>query len=249
MAQYSNGHLTTAQLSAYLDEELTKDELALCDAHLQTCSRCQGVLADLRVTSTLLHRMPQVDVPRSFVLPPNIAVLPAAPSERRAPRRGQPPLSQYIVRRSLRTLSTLAAVVGLLFILVGALSSLPRGGYATSTASNAPVSNGVASGAANTPPALGTHNSATPPEYAATLQAASANATARAQHRQAPPATPAVAPTASTPGEKPGVPVGPPAVLDLGQTEGRLSIGAALLVLGILGVLLTRRSRREAVVL
>ena len=241
MAQHSNEHLTMAQLSAYLDNELTKDELALCDAHLQTCPQCQTVLADLRVTSMLLHRMPQVDVPRSFVLPPHIAVLPAA-SERQESRRMQSP--RYSIRRSLRALSTLAAVIGLVFILVGALSTLPHGGYATSTAANAPLSKGASSSRSTTSSPSGTYTSATPPEHA-TLQGANANATAQARHQQTPATIPAATPNASAPGERPGPQAGPPAVLDLGQTEGRLSIGAALLVLGILGVLLTRRSRGE----
>ena len=152
----------------------------------------------------------------------------------------QPPRSQYVIKRSLRALSTLAAAIGLVFLLVGALSSLPRGGYATNTTSSAPLSQGAASDKSTTPPLLGGRGSVTPSEPA-TLQAANANATARAQHRQTPVATRVATPTASTPGPR----AGSPAVLDLGQSEGRLSIGAALLVLGILGVLLTRRSRGE----
>lgn len=234
MGQHSNEHLTIAQLSAYLDKELSRDELALCDAHLQSCPQCQAVLADLRITSALLHRMPQVEVPRSFVLPSNLAVLPAAPA-RSEPRRLQPTRSQYVVKRSLRALSTLAAVVGLLFILFGAISTLPHGGYATSGAVMAPE-NGAAGSKSGTPSLAGTHKSTSPYEH----ETVQAQATARAQHQQEPTATP----TASAPVEPQAPQTNLPAVLNLGQPEGRLSIGAALLVLGILGVLLTRRSRR-----
>ncbi len=237
MGQHSNEHLTTAQLSAYLDKELTRDELALCEAHLPTCPQCRAVLADLHVTSALLHNMPQVDVPRSFVLPTNLTVLPAAQAQPK-PRRIQPSRSHYAIKRSLRALSTLAAVVGLLFILFGAISALPHGGYATNTASMAPSSS-AAGHASTTPTFSGSHN--TPAEHT-TAQAAQAQATARSQHQQ----TPVVTPTASPSQETPEPQVNPPAVLDLGQPEGRLGIGAALLLLGILGVLLTRRSRREA---
>lgn len=237
MGQHSNEHLTTAQLSAYLDKELTRDELVLCEAHLQTCPRCRAALADLRVTSALLHGMPQVDVPRSFVLPANLAALPVTPA-RSESRAIQPMRSQYVIKRSLRALSTLAAVVGLLFILFGAVSSLSRGGYGMNSAVMAPSNS---AGQEATPPsASGTPNSTLPSERA-TAQAALARATARAQRQQTPVATP----TAPAPAESPGPQISPPAVLDLGQPEGRLSIGAALLVLGILGVLLTRRSRGE----
>jgi anti-sigma factor RsiW len=237
VGQHSNEHLTTAQLSAYLDRELSKDELALCDAHLQSCSQCRAVLADLRLTSALLHRMPQVEVPRSFVLPSNLAVLPAAPVRSEA-RRLQPTRSQYVIKRSLRALSTLAAVVGLLFILFGAISALPHGGYATSGAVMAP-SNNAAGRPSATQTILGNHN--TPAEQATQAAQSPAQATraAQTQHQPEPTAT------SSTPVE-PQVPqINLPAALDLGQPEGRLSIGAALLVLGVLGVLLTRRSRRE----
>lgn len=243
MGQHTNEHLTIAQLSAYLDKELTRDELALCEAHLQACPRCRAVLADLRATSALLQRMPQVEVPRSFVLPSNIAVLPAA-SERQEPRRVQSLRSQSGIKRSLRALSTLAAVIGLLFILVGALSSLPHGGYATNTAS-APISSGLAPNRPTTPPAFGTRNATSPPGRT-TVQAAGAQATARAQHRQTPEPTPTAAPATSTPDGTPGPQASLPAVLDPGQPEGRLSIGAVLLLLGMLGVLLTRRPRGGA---
>ena len=81
MAQYSNEHLTTAQISAYLDKELAADELSLCQAHLQSCQACQDLLTDLRLTSALLHGLPQVEVPRSFALPLKIAVLPRTSDE------------------------------------------------------------------------------------------------------------------------------------------------------------------------
>jgi len=239
VGQHSNEHLTTAQLSAYLDKELSRDEVALCDAHLQSCSQCQAVLADLRITSVLLHSMPQVEVPRSFVLPSNLAVLPAAPA-RSEPRMLQPTRSQYVVKRSLRALSTLAAVVGLLFILFGAISALPHGGYATNTASMAPASS-AAGKASATQTIFGNHN--TPAEQATQAAQAQAQATraAQAQHQPEPTATSST----STPVEPQAPQVNLPTALDLGRPEGRLSIGAALLVLGILGVLLTRRSRRE----
>src|SRR5579864_8265860 len=71
-------HLTTEQLSAFLDKQLTPQEQAFFDAHLQSCQRCQHVLAELRGTVALLHAMPQPPLPRSFTLPVGITQEPAA---------------------------------------------------------------------------------------------------------------------------------------------------------------------------
>ena len=67
------GHLTTEQLSASLDKQLTPQEQAFFDAHLHTCVRCQHALTELRRTVALLHAMPQPVLPRSFTLPTTIA--------------------------------------------------------------------------------------------------------------------------------------------------------------------------------
>src|SRR5215469_2615502 len=72
VAQQSGEHLTIEQLSAILDKQLSPQEWAVCRAHLSTCQQCQGMLADLRQTSALLHALPQPELPRSFVLPATI---------------------------------------------------------------------------------------------------------------------------------------------------------------------------------
>ncbi|HEY1351879.1 MAG TPA: hypothetical protein VGF67_19845 [Ktedonobacteraceae bacterium] len=226
MGLQSNEHLTTAQLSAYLDEEFTAQELALYATHVQTCLRCQAVLADLRVTSTLLRDLPRVDVPRSFVLP--VAV--GRPQVQR-PQSARP----LYLRRTVRVLSTLAAVIGLLFLLVGGSALLPQGRYAASTAS-APTLNGATGSSAGTPPLAGSRSSPVPPEHITTQ--AAPGATARVPQRQTPTPTAVPSPSGVTPGRQVGI-------LDLTQPPGRLGIGALLLVLGILGVVLTGRSRRE----
>src|SRR6266568_3115535 len=62
-------HLTTEELSAFLDEQLSSQERTTIEAHLQTCERCQHELASLRQTVALLRALPQPALPRSFVLP------------------------------------------------------------------------------------------------------------------------------------------------------------------------------------
>ena len=116
MVQHNNAHLTIAQLSAYVDKELAPEELALCEAHIQICQPCQAALADLRLTSTLLNGMPMVEVPRSFTLPTNMIVLPETPAASKAQTR-QPERLGRVLRRTLRTLSTVAAVLGLKLLL------------------------------------------------------------------------------------------------------------------------------------
>lgn len=59
-------HLS-ADLSAYLDEELAPAERALVSAHLDGCRRCAGQLAELRATATLMAALPATRPSRSLV--------------------------------------------------------------------------------------------------------------------------------------------------------------------------------------
>jgi len=233
VAQHSNEHLTIAQLSAYVDRELAPDEQALCDAHLRTCQLCRSALADLQLTSALLRGMPRERAPRSFVLPLNIAVLPETPTHEDQPGR-RPARRQYVLRRSLRTLSTLAAVIGLVFILIGAISALPHGGVANmSTASS-----GVPAAASARHPTSTSSASGTRPS----LQDANAASTVGKTPTPAP--SPVVTQTPSYASLN-HTAAPPPAVLDLGRPEGRLGIGSALFLLGLLGVILARRHQHN----
>ena len=56
------------KLSAYMDERLDLSERQELERHLEFCSLCQEELESLRTTVALLRRMPQVPVPRSFML-------------------------------------------------------------------------------------------------------------------------------------------------------------------------------------
>src|SRR5207302_4912786 len=119
-----HGHLITGQLSAYLDKQLTPQEQAAIDAHISTCPPCQQALVELRSTVALLRAMPSVDVPRSFTLPAPIRPVPvqAARVNTEPPRRQ--PVPHYRLRRAVRAVSTLAAVLGFLFILSGFLTNV-----------------------------------------------------------------------------------------------------------------------------
>ncbi len=76
MAQLHDEHLTTEQLSAFFDKQLSAGEQTVFDAHLSTCQQCQQNLSDMRLTIALLRAIPEEEVPRSFVLPSRLAPVP-----------------------------------------------------------------------------------------------------------------------------------------------------------------------------
>lgn len=75
-------HIDDEILSAFVDDQLTPDEKAQVQAHLDACSACQQRLEELLAVATLLRRLPDVDLPRDFSLgprrvadPPNVTRL------------------------------------------------------------------------------------------------------------------------------------------------------------------------------
>lgn len=232
MAQHNNEHLTIAQLSAYLDRELTSDELALFDAHLQTCQSCQQALTDLRLASSLLHAMPQVTTPRSFTL---LLDLPTS-AEGVLHRGAHTPLNlarrQSTWRRSLRILSSVAAVLGLLFILTG-LGGFTRISNSSSSSAVTTAGSSISSGSAPSS-ASSTKGEISPQVVPATRSTLPAGQTDHGVYTTSPPAQ-------STSGE----PFSLPSALNPGLPEGRLVIGLLIFVLGILGFAATRRNSRK----
>ncbi len=242
MAQQDE-HLTTEQLSAFLDKQLSPAERAVFDAHLASCQQCQSRLADLRLTVALVRALPQEEVPRSFVLPSRLAPVAERPTPRPAtvtPVPQQRGARVSVLQRTVRTVSTLAAVLALIFILSGIVPSIHfGGGEATSTAGSVPAASNqsnqsATSNGANTPHFQGTATSSKPQPADGTKTPVSTPkstpaATAQSSIRSRPPST-----------------VQPPTLppfLDLSQPEGRLALGALLLVLGIIGLVVTRRRR------
>jgi anti-sigma factor RsiW len=235
-------HLTTEQLSALLDRQLSTEERAASNAHLESCQQCQRALASLRQTVALLRSMPQPAAPRSFALSTGITYLQDAP-----PRQAEPANAPsqrrwpYYMRRSLRTLSTIAAVIGFFFLLSGVLPMLLHGGGATTTTTMAPSSGNATQpqfaatkSAATTGPAKPTANDKTPglkPQLGKTPTAVAGSPAAQ-DHQNNRPLTKQAQPA--------------PPVIDLNEPLVRQGVGFMLLVLGIVGFLLTRRwsSRR-----
>ncbi len=232
-------HLTTEELSAFLDRRLSPTEQEACKAHLESCQQCQRALASLQQTVSLLRAMPQPTVPRSFALSPRVTYLqePAArPVEPTKPatRRRWP----YYAQRSLRALSTIAAVIGFIFLLSGVLPLLHSGAGITSSTS---------SGNQTESKPQATHTSATlNPNQKATANAVKPAPTPGAPstpHTSQPGSTPAVAvktPQAQHSNNTQKQIQAPPSI-DLNIPLTRQELGLALLIIGIIGILITRR--------
>lgn len=232
-------HPTIEQLSAYLDGQLSSGELSECDAHVETCQQCQRTLAELRETVALLHALPEPTLPRSFILPADMAV------GRLAPVQPLPPASLHAtprrrawpsyVRGIVRTVSTIAAVIGIVFFLSGLIGIAPAGGGAI-----------TASGSVQThAPTAGQQDEAsTPSRYA--------------QSRSATPGTPMPTPGATPANEyTKSPPKGPHPtvqqtnwpnplqfllqVFDVSTPGGRVLLGSVLLIVGLAGFVFFRR--------
>lgn len=228
---HNDWHLTTDQLSALLDGQLSSDEQA--QEHLHTCKQCQLRLADLQQTVKLLHALPQPRLPRSFTLPVSDAVVTPISAPRKSTTNQ--PASQHrrtrsgYMRTTMRTLSTLAAVLGIAFLLSTALPfAQGRSTPSPSAASSSAPVNTAAATKDQSQTGQGALATKTTPQTTLTPRAVTPHATA----------TPATAPHAPP---LPGTPARP--LIDLNNAGERALLGLALLILGILSLLILSRRR------
>lgn len=241
MAQLHDKHLTTEQLSAFFDRQLSSEEQAVFDAHMSTCQQCQNNLADLRLTVALLRAMPEEQVPRSFVLPGALAPVPARTIRQDTtitPIAGKQHARFNTLRRSVRVVSALAAVLALLIIVSGLFPSLHYGANESATTA-APVSS---SGSANTTHApVQTPNVQKPTD----VQSNARTVTPSPVASQTPGPTGTATTKASTVAPDDQSPSVLPAI-DFSQPVVRLSLGVLLLALSIIVLVVTRRRRSSA---
>ncbi len=223
-------HLTTARLSAFIDGQLSPEEQTQTEAHLQNCAVCQQQLAELRHTVALLHALPQPPLPRSFVLPtaePALASSKATPSARLLfpvtplPRKsGWPP---YITG-AIRTVSSLAALIGIVFLLSGLSGMVTLHGGTTNSGTSTTASNGSSSGGStpqNIPHLVGTTYQGMTPS---------------------PTSTPGSSVTGRDPNGHPVVQQNPlQSFFSVDMIGTRALLGTLLLVLGIIGFIILRR--------
>ncbi len=249
MAQ-ENQHLTTEQLSALLDGEVSAEERTQWEAHLKTCQRCQQELAALRQTVALLRALPQPALPRSFELPPVEIAEPAAlfTGTRQAAAHTAPPQraqerhrpGRPYLRFAFRTLSAVAAMIGIVFVLSALGPALLERGSAVNSTSYS--SSGSASSNAQGPvpatPSTGIHAQSvmTPASHPATTPAAGQK-TSAADHTTTPDES----------SQPPSLATWPVFLFfNLSTPEGRLGLGILLFVLGMMGYILFRRKRARA---
>ena len=237
MAQLHDKHLTTEQLSASYDKQLSSEEQAVFNAHLSTCQQCQRNLADLRLTVTLLHAVPEEEAPRSFVLPENLSFIPQQTGQQ-IPVPQKQRVRFNTLRRSIRVVSTLAAVLALFFIISGILPLIYVGGGGSASTATSNTQFGAANSAHSAINTPGIHDATNvrPAEGAAPT-----TPTQIPTHKLSPtvPAPSNTSPGIQPTNQSPGI----PPLLDPGQPAGRLSLGILLLALGIIGLIITKRRR------
>ena len=235
-------HLTTEQLSTFLDQQLAPEEQALCHAHLEDCKQCQKALDNLQQTVNLLRSLPLLEVPRSFALPVDFKVdqIAAYSNEQQveqlttktkaSPRKLPTPL-----RYTFRALSALAAVIGLFFVLSGLVAILqPEVGMSLTASAPNPVSSSSGSQAREVPQATSrvpTNNENTNPVLISTP-------TIQVVNTPQPQSTQHVPAGANSPAAEPLLPF-----LDIHQSGAYLSLGVVLVILGGIGFTLFARRR------
>lgn len=242
MAPTQNEHLTTEQLSTSLDRQLSLEEQTAFDAHIVSCRQCQNKLADLRLTATLLQALPVEEVPRAFTLPESVPVttdLPARHNATITPMPSRRGTQHTALRRSIRLVSALAAVLALCFIISGMLPLVSSGGM-NSTSSTSSVGTYNPANKAN-PNATATgaeqSNHALHENPATVIAQGTENAHTGTQPGAATPTTHSdhSSNTNSSTGIQP--------TIDLSQPGVRLSIGIIVLAVSIIALILTRRRK------
>jgi len=231
-----NEHLTTEQLSAFLDKQLSPAERAVFDAHLASCQQCPKQAGRFTADSCPGACIATGGGPPLFRSTQQVSTCCRTPYPRPAtitpvPQRRGARVS--VLQRTVRAVSTLAAVLALIFILSGILPPIHfGGGEATSSAGSVPAATNQRAASNSAPTPATTFGSA---------QAADGTKTPV----QTPKSTPAATARSSIhSGTSPAVqPPTLPPFLDLSRPEGRLALGALLLVLGIIGLVVTRRRR------
>lgn len=244
-------HLTTEQLSALLDNQPEEAGEAY-RRHLASCQQCQQELAELRQTVNLLRALPQPALPRSFVLPagipqitsersnaqlePNIHVLRSTNSSLQRART-----RTSTGRKVLSLAGTLAAVVGILFVLSGFVPSMSQ--MAASTGGSS-----VSAGAPSYSSAASSTNGST----ASSAGSGSQNsAAAQPRDVQAPDPTQSqniagIQPAQKQETEQSAAPPTAPPFFDWGATGIRIGLGILLFIVGIMGIAIGRERNKKA---
>ncbi|GCE05712.1 anti-sigma factor family protein [Dictyobacter aurantiacus] len=249
-------HLTTEELSALLDDQLStgEPEEAIYRAHLRACEQCQSEFADLRQTVQLLRSLPAPKLPRSFVLPadiswevPEIDETAAAPQQEVAAtptpislpaRLQQRAARDASARRSwhpaLRLVSSLVAVVGICFMLSTLQLPLSGGGGASNTSA------GTANSGISRPQAQSTSTGHATPSSVQPNNRPHASGTVPGGTQHQPSTVGAQPPQTQT--VQPSDPL--VHTFAINEGPGRLRLGLLLLIIGGLGFYIFKQKYR-----
>jgi anti-sigma factor RsiW len=256
VTQQANEHYTNEELSAYLDKELTVQEMTVCATHLQTCAICRALYADLQLISSLLHALPQEPVSHNFTLPiatlqtsviPPLQIL-DAPVQMSTARK--PDSTRPILRRTMRAVSTLVALVGLVLLLSSFFASFhgTAGTFVSNTSRMAPqtTANQLSSTTRSQQATRAAQQGVPTPEATPTPEASTTAKATAIQATTTPTEIPTAQPTVTAtsghylPVSKSSGPSNPP-LIDFSQPATRLLTGFGLLLLGLVGYLATRK--------
>jgi hypothetical protein len=209
------------------------------DIHLNTCQECQQTLAELRETGVLLHALSQPTLPRSFILPADSVITRPAPVQPLTPMLLHDPARRQArpsyVHGIVRIVSTIAAILGIVFLLSGLIGIAPSRGSATTASSSAQPYAPAAErqGRALTPSIYGQGKSPTAGTSEATPTPASGNSPG-----EMPPKS-ATSTFAQTNQSNPWQFL--IHVFDVSTPGGRALLGSVLLIVGLVGFVLFRR--------
>ena len=227
-------HLTTEQLSAFLDQQLSEQEQARGQVHLDTCEDCRRELTGLRQTVTLLRALPPAELPRSFVLPVESVQDDEKKDENEQASTARRPVRLAAFRVAVQAMSSLAAVIGVFFLASTLLTMLPMSmqGHANSGSADTAVSASQGTKAPGTDPTQEIHQTQPGGGVSPNLTTNTAGTPVVIQTQPKP-----------LPEQQKSGSVQLPKILffDLNTEGGRAGAGILLLMFGIMGILLTRR--------
>lgn len=208
-----------------------------------------------------MRALPPPTLPRSFVLPagisqvapvsleaqsePNIHVLRSTKSSRQR-ARGRTSTG----RRILSLVGTLAAVIGILFVLSGFVPSMPQMAASTSSGGGSSVSAGAPSKSEAASSASSSTNSAAAGAAQQNSTPAAAQPHSLQPNQAANPTqtqdSPGIQPTEPQETEQKTAPPTPASFLDWGATGTRIGLGILLFIAGMMGIALSRERGKRA---
>lgn len=244
------------EIAAFADGELTLRDAARFEEHLAVCASCASEVAGHRAVRAALAGLPELRVPRSFVLTPEMAAA-------HAPVRRAPVWALRTAQAATAVaLAGLVTVVGVDLANVGGASQQSATTAAAPLEQVAPASAPSADGAGREPqptpqpkgiaiPPAGGVGAQSVPSPEATTRSAGSNAAPLAPRDAAGAATSAASDAFSSPAGPPATDARPVTAAKAPDDDGRIgyraveaALGGLFIVAGGAVIVLWRRTRR-----